>query len=76
VIADKLALEAKIQEGERAAFWEEFEDRLGPVGSDPAGFYSFEIGHVLHVTPDDLAELTPSDLLAALHFFDAMYRGN
>lgn len=76
MIADKLALEARIEEGERVAFWEEFADVFGEPGSDPAGFYRFEVGHVLHVTPDDLSELTPFDLMAAMRFFDAMYRSN
>lgn len=71
-----MMLEARIQEGERVAFWEEFEDTFGPVGRDPAAYYSFEIGDVLSVTPDTMSELTPADLMGAMSVFNAKYRGN
>ena len=63
-------------EAEQIAFWAEFTDLFGEVGSDPVGFYRFEVGHVLHVTPEQVGELTPADLMAAVTFFDAMYRSN
>ena len=55
-------------------FWQEFEERFGAVGRDPAAYYSFEIGHVLHLRPDELGEVTPADLMGALSVFDALYR--
>lgn len=55
-------------------FWQEFEDRFGPVCGDPVGYYSYEIGHIVHVTPADVGELTPNDLLGALNLFDVLYR--
>lgn len=76
MIADRLAREKKLQEAEGIAFWEEFEERIGRIGDDPATLYRFEIGHVLHVKPEDIGEIPPHDLMAALHFFDAMYRSN
>lgn len=57
-------------------FWQEFEDRLGPVGSDPAGFYCLEVGHTLGISPDDVGEVTPSVLLGAVTLFDAKYRAD
>lgn len=57
-------------------FWAEFEDRFGEVGRDPAGYYTFEVGHILHVTPDQIGELSPGDLLGAARLFDALYRGD
>ena len=57
-----------------AAFWQEFEDRVGPIGADPVALYSFELGHILHVLPDQVGELTPADILGALMMFDSQYR--
>jgi hypothetical protein len=56
------------------AFWGDFAERVGEIGRDPAGFYSFEIGHILHVLPDEVGELTPADILGALMMFDSQYR--
>jgi hypothetical protein len=56
------------------AFWQEFDDRFGPVGGDPAGFYCFELGNICHVLPADVGELTPADMVGALNMFDALYR--
>ena len=56
------------------AFWQEFEERVGRIGRNPVGFYSMELGHILHVTPDQVGQLTPADILGALHMFDAQYR--
>lgn len=36
-------------------------------------YYSFRIGHVLHVSPEQMWELTPSDMVGALAIFEAMY---
>ena len=55
-------------------FWEEFEEKVGVIGADPVGFYSMEVGHILHVLPDQVGELTPADILGALMMFDAQYR--
>ena len=55
-------------------FWQDFEDRVGEVGRDPVGFYSFELGHILHVAPGEVGELTPANILGALMMFDAQYR--
>lgn len=57
-------------------FWQEFEDRLGPLGREPSSYYQLEVGHVLHLSPDDLGEVTPATLVEALHMFDALYRSN
>jgi hypothetical protein len=57
------------------AFWQEFEERLGPVGSDPVCFYGFELGHILKILPEDVGELTPSDIMGAYAMFEALYRG-
>ena len=55
-------------------FWEEFANRFGQIGRDPAGLYSYEVGHVLGVLPDDVGELTPADLMGAMNLFDVKYR--
>lgn len=57
-------------------FWQEFEDRFGEVGRDPAAYYCLEVGHILHVTPDQVGEVSPSDLMGAVRMFDALYRGD
>lgn len=56
------------------AFWEEFEERFGRVGMNPRAYYCFEVGHILHVLPNEVGYLTPGDLLAALNLFDVLYR--
>jgi hypothetical protein len=55
-------------------FWDSFVERFGPVGRDPAAYWSYEIGHVMHLSPDQLGEVTPSDLVGALNLFDVLYR--
>ena len=57
-------------------FWDEFVERFGEVGRDPAAYWSYEIGHILHLSPDYLGEVTPADLMGAIHVFDALYRGD
>lgn len=57
-------------------FWEAFEERFGEVGRDPAAYYSFEVGHILHLAPDQLGEVTPADLMGAANVFDALYRND
>lgn len=54
-------------------FWQEFEEKVGEIGADPVSFYSYRIGHTLHVTPEQTGELTPGDILGGLMVFDAMY---
>lgn len=55
-------------------FWDGFEERFGPVGRDPAAYYCYEVGHILHLSADELGEVTPSDLMGALNLFDVLYR--
>ena len=55
-------------------FWEQFDERFGGAGRDPAAYWSYEIGHVLHLAPDQLSEVTPADLMGAATVFDALYR--
>ena len=59
---------------EQDRFWGEFEERFGDIGRDPAAYYSYEVGHILGVPPDQVGELTPGDLLGALVLFDHKYR--
>jgi hypothetical protein len=56
------------------AFWEEFEDRFGKVGRRPASYWSYEIGHILHVGPKEIGYVTPGDLMGAMDLFDHQYR--
>ena len=44
------------------------------MGRDPVAYYSYEVGHVLHLGPDELGEVTPADLMGALAVFDHLYR--
>ena len=55
-------------------FWEHFDEQFGGVGRDPAAYWSYEIGHILHLSPDELSEVTPADLVGALSVFDTLYR--
>jgi hypothetical protein len=57
-------------------FWADFEEQVGEVGADPVSFYGFQLGHILHVLPEDVGELTPSDILGAYSMFDALYMNN
>ena len=61
---------------ERAEFWQEFEDRFGPLGRDPVVYYCYELGHILSLPPDLIGEITPADMLGALAVFDSLYRAN
>lgn len=42
------------------------------IGADPASYYRYEVGHILHITPDQIGELTPRDLVGAMR----LYRGD
>lgn len=55
-------------------FWAEFEDTFGTVGRDPVGMYTYEVGHILSVTPEEMGELTPSAMLGAMWLFNHLYR--
>lgn len=57
-------------------FWDDFDERFGGIGRDPAAYWSYEIGHILHLSPDQLGEVTPGDLIGALAVFDALYRND
>ena len=57
-------------------FWQAFEELFGPVGRDPVAYWSYEIGHVLSLSPDQLSEVTYADLVGAMNVFDALYRGD
>ena len=37
-------------------------------------YYRMELGHILHVLPDDVGELTPGEMVEAQLMFDSLYR--
>jgi hypothetical protein len=37
-------------------------------------YYQFEVGHILHVQPDEVGELTPAELLGATVMFEGLYQ--
>lgn len=37
-------------------------------------YYTYELGHIAHVLPDHVGELTPGDMLGAVQLFDFLYR--
>jgi hypothetical protein len=55
-------------------FWQEFEERFVAVGRDPVSYWDYEVGHILHLGPDEVSEVTPADLMGAVAVFDALYR--
>jgi hypothetical protein len=34
------------------------------------------VAHITHITPDEVGELTPGELIGALDLFDHLYRAN
>jgi hypothetical protein len=59
---------------EREQFWQEFDERFGPLGRDPIVYYCYELGHILSLRPDEMGEITPADMLGALDVFDSLYK--
>jgi hypothetical protein len=41
---------------------------------DPRTYWTYEVGHIAHVGPDEVGYMTPADLLGAGDLFDALYR--
>lgn len=37
-------------------------------------YYRIEIGHILHVPPDGVGELTPGEMVEAQHLFERLYQ--
>jgi hypothetical protein len=44
------------------------------VCREPVAYYCYELGHILHLSPEELGEVTYGDMLGALAVFDALYR--
>jgi hypothetical protein len=55
-------------------FWGEFDEVFGGVGRDPISYYSYEIGYILHLGPEQMTELTPADLMGAMALFNVLHR--
>jgi len=45
-------------------FWRRFKAALGPPGEKPESYWGPALGHVCHLRPADINDLTPAQLFA------------
>ena len=57
---------------ERANFWRSFELAWGLAGEPPETYWQPWLGHICHLRPQDLGEMTPYQLEACREYAEAI----